>query len=621
MTDLNFQLLHAVSAGFNFVDACNRLLDFCMKHTGATAGCCLRSAYAPGYYVVLATKGLLLRQGLAATAMVKLKPEHVATTEICEDAAGLVFQGTCCSANVQAGSLDRDPHGALMRLEWDDILRVPWEKVVELREACTHLGPVFRRLEQLDSRVAQLQRLRGAPVSGPVDKDLDEHKLDRLLPHIARLIVTRCEAEGACVLVGDGRSLVLEPNAFVGVTPEKLPMEFPAVNAAADLAKRLFAGHGALIEEPVLIRDEPVALVVAAAKAEGALGVSAREAIKAIAEEVRPFLWKAVLYRRTKAENPEKPLLMVGVPREILEAAERFGGSKATVLITGESGTGKEALARFIHLTSDRAAAPFVTVNAAEIQETLAESQLFGHKKGAFTGAVSDAPGAFEQAHGGTLFLDEIDHLNINVQAKVLRAIEYGEIRPLGARDGKRVDVRIICATNKNLPAEVDRGKFLQDLYLRINVFEIAPPPLRANKEMIPRIAGAIASELAEREGRRMMAFTPRTLKLLQTYDFPGNIRELRNIVQNALVSATGSQVDVEALPSRLLGKVEEKRIEPEFEYEHSKAEFERNYLVRLLKHARGNMTQAASISGLDRSHLYRMLRKHGLTPDDVMKS
>ena len=234
--------------------------------------------------------------------------------------------------------------------------------------------------------------------------------------------------------------------------------------------------------------------------------------------------------------------------RELLELASRVAAHNTTVLLTGESGTGKEVLARAIHRMSPRSGAAFTAINCAAIPEQLLESELFGHVRGAFTGAATDRQGIFETAHEGTLLLDEIGDLPIGLQAKLLRVLEEGEIRRLGARDARRVDVRVIAATAKPLDRAVERGEFRDDLYYRLNVVNLHIPPLRERREDIGALIAHFARQAAQRLGRPV-SITPRALVMLGEYGWPGNIRELRNAVERAAVLGAAGRLDVADFP------------------------------------------------------------------------
>ncbi|MFW5642871.1 MAG: sigma-54-dependent transcriptional regulator [Alkalispirochaeta sp.] len=240
--------------------------------------------------------------------------------------------------------------------------------------------------------------------------------------------------------------------------------------------------------------------------------------------------------------------------RVALGIAARAADAETSVLIHGESGTGKEVMARLIHSNSSRASGPFVPVNVAAIPETLVESELFGHKKGAFTGAQNDREGYFQRAKGGTLFIDELGDIPLNVQVKLLRAIQFREVYPLGQETPVKLDVRILTATNRDLPEMIRRGEFREDLYYRVNVISIEIPPLRERRGDIPLLTELFIRRFADQNGRRTDGITQRGLNYLIRYDFPGNIRELENILERAVVLSSGPMITEKDLPPFVTG-------------------------------------------------------------------
>ena len=235
-----------------------------------------------------------------------------------------------------------------------------------------------------------------------------------------------------------------------------------------------------------------------------------------------------------------------------LDLARRVAKVDSTILLTGESGSGKERVARLIHAESPRVGGPFVAINCGAVPEGLLESELFGHAKGSFTGASQDRPGLFEAAQGGTLFLDEIGEVPPSMQVKLLRALQEHEVRRVGENKSRRVDVRVLAATNRDLVAEVNAARFRQDLYYRLRVVEIRIPPLRDRREDILPLARAFLRDAADRTKRRVSALTPRAANQLLRYRWPGNVRELENAIEHAVIMAAGSRIDVGDLPEEL---------------------------------------------------------------------
>jgi two-component system nitrogen regulation response regulator NtrX len=289
------------------------------------------------------------------------------------------------------------------------------------------------------------------------------------------------------------------------------------------------------------------------------------------------------------------------------------------VLIFGENGTGKELVARNIHGMSHRRAGPFVEVNCAAIPEELIESELFGHVRGAFTGAVSDRRGKFELATGGTLFLDEIGDMSLKTQAKVLRALQEQVVEAVGGSTRIRVDVRVLAATNKDLPAEIRAGRFREDLYFRLNVVPIAVPPLRERGDDVPALVRHFMAVLSREYGRRPKTFDADALEALQRYSWPGNVRELRNLVERLLIMVPGADVTAEDLSRLGLdARVTTTTAEPFaaiVPLHEARDQFEKAYIGRALTANQGNISRTADALGVERSNFYRKMRALGIGP------
>lgn len=296
----------------------------------------------------------------------------------------------------------------------------------------------------------------------------------------------------------------------------------------------------------------------------------------------------------------------------VMELAETAAPTDTSVLLLGESGTGKEEVARLVHRTSPRRERAFVGVNCAAIPADLFESELFGHRRGAFTGATADREGRFRIAHRGTLFLDEIDALSSAAQAKLLRVLQEGEIHPVGDSRPTRVDVRILCAANVDLRAEVDAGRFRPDLYYRIAVLEIRLPPLRERRGDVALLAAAFLDEMNGRFGKRVRALHPETLAMLEAYPWPGNVRELRNVVERGVLLEKSESLRPESLP---FSGAESARApsEPGDDLSLRRAlhETERRLLLAALERAEGVKKEASRLLGIDPRNLPYYLRKH----------
>ncbi|MHB0968809.1 MAG: sigma-54-dependent transcriptional regulator [Thermoanaerobaculia bacterium] len=309
----------------------------------------------------------------------------------------------------------------------------------------------------------------------------------------------------------------------------------------------------------------------------------------------------------------EELLIGESEPMKRLEQQLRSAGpSTSRVLITGENGSGKEIVARTLHRYSQRADAPFVDVNCAAIPEELIESELFGHRKGAFTGATEDRKGKFELADGGTLFLDEIADMSLKTQAKVLRVLQEQKFQKVGGQQTISVDVRLIAATNKNLEAEIGAGRFREDLYFRLNVIPIAVPPLRARGNDIILLAEHFLRSIAAETGRRPKRLTNDATQKLKAYSWPGNVRELRNVMERVMILVTGDTVDATDLD---FGKYVDPvaAIAADLPLREAREEFEREYILRRLRELGGNVSRTAEALGVERSNLYRKLHAYGI--------
>jgi two-component system response regulator GlrR len=308
--------------------------------------------------------------------------------------------------------------------------------------------------------------------------------------------------------------------------------------------------------------------------------------------------WRAELITRSSAME------------DLLSQARRVAASDASVCIFGASGTGKELLARAIHRASPRAGAPFVAVNCGAIPEGLLESELFGHKKGSFTGAVADRRGLFQAAQGGTLFLDEIGDMPLPLQVKLLRALEERKIRPVGSHETIEVDVRVIAATHRKLEERIASGEFREDLYYRLNVVKLYIPALAERREDIPLLANHFLTRLAERYRRGRLSFSPQALEVLVSAPWPGNVRQLLNVVEQAVALAA-----TEVIPESLVRQALDAGDTTLTPLDEARKAFERDYLVRILKITGGNVTKAARLAGRNRTEFYRLLERHSLEP------
>lgn len=342
-------------------------------------------------------------------------------------------------------------------------------------------------------------------------------------------------------------------------------------------------------------------------------------------EALRILIERAIEHVHLKSENLAlkkrfqqlEDIKIVGkskAMKELLDQVAMIAPTDATVLITGESGTGKELIAKLIHLNSDRKEKPFVVVNCAAITETLLESELFGHEKGAFTGADKKRDGRFMRAHKGTIFLDEIGELPRSMQAKLLRVLQNGEIQRVGSDKTLKVDVRVITATNKNLEQEVKKGNFREDLYYRLNVVNLKIPPLRERKEDIPVLAQHFLNIFSEKNKKYIKGFTPKAMDMLMKYHWPGNVRELENTIERAVILLTGEYISEKELPPTMVQNYKQKDfLSLEMSKDMPLEELEKKAILTALRTTNGNKSEAAKRLRISRRTLYLKMEKYGI--------
>ena len=335
----------------------------------------------------------------------------------------------------------------------------------------------------------------------------------------------------------------------------------------------------------------------------------------------------ALHQRRLEAENRalrarvDRTQTMVGesyAMRQLREQVAMAAPTNGRVLIYGENGTGKELVARTIHALSRRRGAAFVEVNCAAIPEELIESELFGHVRGAFTGAVADRRGKFEVADGGTIFLDEIGDMSLKTQAKVLRVLQEQTMEPVGGTTRIKVDARVLAATNKDLQSEIRSGRFREDLYFRLNVIPIFVPPLRDRQDDIALLADHFMADFAREYGRRPKRFESAARTVLQRYPWPGNVRELRNVIERLMIMVPGDAISASDLSFLDPGALTAPVVEPTGErltLHEARDNFERDLILRTLAEQQGNMSRTAEVLGVERSNLYRKMKAFGIAP------
>jgi DNA-binding NtrC family response regulator len=429
--------------------------------------------------------------------------------------------------------------------------------------------------------------------------------------------------EGYAVETAGGGKEALEKIAALPVDVVVMDVRMPDLDGLAVLERAretrpglpvvIMSGHGSLetvrsafklgafdyLEKPITEKDR---LLVAVRNA---------LAMRSLREE------NAALRREAGAVAGGTAGMIGGGPamRRLLELVRRTAPSEGRVLVTGENGTGKELVARALHDGSRRKDGPFVKMNCAAVPAELVESELFGHERGAFTGAVAARRGRFEQADGGTLFLDEVGDMPASMQAKVLRVLQEGELERVGGAQTLKVDVRVIAATNKDLAAEVKAGRFREDLFYRLAVVPIQVPPLRERSEDVPELAARFLAEACERNGRRPMRLAREALVGLQAHDWPGNVRELRNLVERLAILSDGPEIGAEEVAAVLPGarRPRADRFRAGASFHELVEEAEREVVLGALDANGDNVSETARALGLERSHLYKKMRALGI--------
>jgi two-component system response regulator HydG len=477
-------------------------------------------------------------------------------------------------------------------------------------------------MEQVARKLVEIACAQTGTRGGAVFLVDPKHKGLRVDFHMVDGVIVTLPGTGAVLHSRkDGRPNGIAVSCFEGGRP------YVCNDTAVDPNyARYFLDVAAVLAVPIPWQGKPMGVLTVSSPKKHAFQPVHVEALAEVAARSAKHLRRAQLARSTA--DAGRPFVIKGLSPQWLEVEQRIeqvSPTDAPTLVTGESGTGKDLVSRAIHFNSRRAQKPFVTVNCAAIPETLLESVLFGHVKGAFTGASFHKKGEFQKADGGTLFLDELGELPLVLQAKVLRAIEQGEVTPLGSNEApEHVDVRLICATNRNLASMVREGRFRDDLFYRISVMTIELPPLRSYKDNLEILAQVFLQQAAERHHKPVAALSKGALERLQAYDFPGNMRELKNALEHAVIMAQGEEVQASDLPKSMreggtapasgatvpaapkpatLLELRERWIAPH----------EKKYLEELLLATGGRVNAAAERAGVNRVTFYRLMNKHGV--------
>ena len=429
-------------------------------------------------------------------------------------------------------------------------------------------------------------------------------------PDLLRLMTLRLEAAGYRVLTAQSGEEALSAMAAAHPRLVITDLRMAGMDGMA-LFEAIHAAHPTL---PVIILTAHGSISDAvAATRQGVFGYLSKPFDgQALLREVNKAIALAGPPDSPMTDEPWRNEILTRSPlmEEILSRVRLAASTDAGVLIQGESGTGKELLAQAIHRASHRASGPFVAINCGAIPEQLLESELFGHVKGAFTGASRDHVGLFQAAAGGTLFLDEIGDMPAALQMKLLRALQEKEIRPVGATRTFRLDVRILCATHRDLEAEIAAGRFREDLYYRLKVIALKLPPLAERREDIPLLAGHFLSTLARQHGKPVHGLSPEAMELLIAAAWPGNIRQLYHVIEQSVILSS-----TPIISATLVENAIQREKEHLASFDEARKSFEKRYLSQLLRTTDGNVTQAAKLAKRNRTEFYKLLQRHQLDP------
>ena len=430
------------------------------------------------------------------------------------------------------------------------------------------------------------------------------------------------------LLKGEG----FEPRVALGGKAglKELDAELPDL-VLTDIRMPLVTGVEILARARAMDAEMPVVLMTAEADLQSAIRAVNEGAFHYIQkpfrnDEMLTILRRAVEHRQLRAENRvlrQQVARSGGAMRptgcskgwlDVLRIAETVAPTEATVLITGESGTGKEVIARYIHSLSQRQDSPFQSINCGALPEGLLESELFGHVKGSFTGAVRDKQGLFTAASGGSFFLDEIGETTPATQVKLLRVLQHREVIPVGATEAEPIDVRLIAATNRDLEVEMQQGRFRSDLFYRLNVIAVYLPPLRQRTDDIMPLADTELARLAADRNEPAKTLSTATREAIESYAWPGNVRELFHALERAVLMSSGPVIEPSALPSRVTQRRSEPLVSPDTPPNPTLETIEKAYILWVLSSEGGNKTRAAEMLGIDPSTLHRKLARYGVT-------
>ena len=489
-------------------------------------------------------------------------------------------------------------------IDLDDVIDVVAEQVFRFLPRATHVTVALR---EVDARRKKNKSARYVPVGTRVRGGADSETIP-----ITRSVFKKVVAERAAVLAADAKRDVGETASIMGAQIEST-IGVPLWHGDEEIIGVLQVDNR---DASGVFRERDLDILALLSQSASQAFAHARLVNRLRAAEESQRNENVYLKRREQGRRFDGIIGEAAGMKKLFEQLRKVVDTRVTVLVEGETGTGKELIASAVHYWSERRDALFIAQNCAAMPENLLESELFGHKKGSFTGATDDKKGLFELADGGTLFLDEVGEMPLNLQAKLLRVLQEGEIRPIGHNQTKRVDTRIVAATNRDLEKEVAEGRFREDLYYRLKVFPITVPPLRERREDIPLLAGHFLKKYANEFGRTVRGFSQQAMELLASYKWPGNVRELENEVQRLIIQMDdGGFVEPEHVSPRIrqVENVIDKVAPKKGTLKEMMEQVEKWILLEALKEHDNNKSQTARTLGITREGLHKKLKNFGL--------
>ena len=489
-------------------------------------------------------------------------------------------------------------------IDLDDVIDVVAEQVFRFLPRATHVTVALR---EVDARRKKNKSARYVPVGTRVRGGADSETIP-----ITRSVFKKVVAERAAVLAADAKRDVGETASIMGAQIEST-IGVPLWHGDEEIIGVLQVDNR---DASGVFRERDLDILALLSQSASQAFAHARLVNRLRAAEESQRNENVYLKRREQGRRFDGIIGEAAGMKKLFEQLRKVVDTRVTVLVEGETGTGKELIASAVHYWSERRDALFIAQNCAAMPENLLESELFGHEKGSFTGATDDKKGLFELADGGTLFLDEVGEMPLNLQAKLLRVLQEGEIRPIGHNQTKRVDTRIVAATNRDLEKEVAEGRFREDLYYRLKVFPITVPPLRERREDIPLLAGHFLKKYANEFGRTVRGFSQQAMELLASYKWPGNVRELENEVQRLIIQMDdGGFVEPEHVSPRIrqVENVIDKVAPKKGTLKEMMEQVEKWILLEALKEHDNNKSQTARTLGITREGLHKKLKNFGL--------